>query len=312
MLHIVLIGVGAGLAAALLFASLISSTPLAFPLFCVTGVPIAIAGFGWTPLAAAIAALAGAGALFLFMPPLAAGAFLLLFAIPVAWCVRLAAMSRTTDAGTEWYPYGRLLLHATGAVAIGLSLVGFLIGYDAESMTPGMADALQQWFAAHPDLQSQPTRAEIEPFVRFNLRLLPYSLGAIALLITVLDLWLGALVARKSGRLTRLAEPVWTAALPIEAALAFAAALALSFLPPPLGDVAAVFAGATACALAMVGLAVLHAVTVGNTSRRLVLVVTYFLLAFFGFPIFLFAALGLAETILHLRARRFAGTPPSP
>lgn len=312
MMQLVLIGIGAGLAAALLFASPIGGTSLALPLFCVTGVPIAIVGLGWTPLAAAIASLAGATALFLLMSPLAAGAFLLLFGLPIAWCVRLAGLSRTTDEGTEWYPYGRLLLHATAAVAAGVALVGALIGYDAESLTPGMSDALQQWFAGHPELQPQPSRAEIEPFVRFNLRLLPYTLGAIALVIAVFDLWLGALVARKSGRLARPQEPVWTVALPIEAALAFAVALALSFLRPPLGDIAAVFAGATACALALVGLAVLHAVTIGNSSRRLLLFATYFLLLFFGFPILLFAAIGLAETLFHLRARRFRGNPPSP
>jgi hypothetical protein len=246
------------------------------------------------------------------MSPLAAGAFLLLFGVPIAWCVRLAVLSRTTDeGGMEWYPYGRLLLHATVAISIGVSIVGALIGYDAASLAPGMSDALQQWFASHPDLQSQPSRAEIEPFVRFNLRLLPYTLGAIAVVIAVLDLWLGALVARKSGRLARPEEPVWTVALPIEAALAFVVALALSFLPPPLGDIAAVFTGATACALALVGLAVLHALTIGNSSRRLLLGATYFLLVFFGLPIFLFAALGLAETLLHLRARRFRGNPPS-
>jgi hypothetical protein len=312
MLQLLLIGVGAGLAAALLFASPIGGTSLAFPLFCVTGVPIAIAGFGWTPLAGAVAALSGAAALLLFLSPLAAGAFLLLFGIPIAWCVRFACLSRTTGDGTEWYPLGRLLLHATAAVSIGLSLVGFLIGYDAESMTGGMADALQEWFAGHPELESQPTREEIEPFVRFNLRLLPYTLGVLILVVSVVDLWLGALVARKSGRLERPQEPIWTVALPVQAAFAFVAALVASFLPPPLGDVGAVFAGATGCALALVGLAVLHAVTIGSNSRRLLLVATYFLLFFFGFPIFLFAALGLAETLLHLRARRFKGSPPSP
>jgi hypothetical protein len=50
----------------------------------------------------------------------------------------------------------------------------------------------------------------------------------------------------------------------------------------------------------------------GNNQRRLLLFVTYFLLVFFGFPILLFAVLGLAETLFHLRARRFRGSPPTP
>ena len=311
MMQLVLIGIGAGLAAALLFVSLAGGTSLAFPLFCVTGVPIAIAGFGWTPLAAVIASVAGAAALLLFMSPYNAGAFLLLFGLPIAWCVRLALLSRTAeDGGAEWYPYGRLLLHATVAISAGVVLCGAMIGYSAASLTPEMTDAFQAWFAGRPDLPTPPSREEIESYVRLIVRLQPYTLGAIALVITVLDLWLGALVARKSGRLTRPEEPVWTVALPLQAALAFVVALALSFLPAPLGDVAAVLAGATACALALVGLAVLHTVTIGNNSRRLLLFGSYFLLVFFGFPILLFAALGLAETFFHLRARRFRGSPP--
>jgi hypothetical protein len=313
MMQLVSIGIGAGLAAALLFASLVGGTSLAFPLFCATGVPIAIAGFGWRPLAGFIAALTAAAALFVVVSPPAAGTFLLLFGLPIAWCVRLALLSRTTeDDGTEWYPYGRLLMHATVAAAAGVVICGAMVGYSAESFGPPMTDALQAWFASHPDLQVPPNREEIEAFVRLNLRFWPYAFGAIALVIIVLDLWLGALVARKSGRLTRPEEPVWTVMLPVQAALAFIVVLALSFLPAPLGDVAAVLTGATACAFALVGLAVLHAVTMGNNQRRLLLFGTYFLLVFFGFPILLFAVLGLAETLFHLRARRFRGSPPTP
>jgi hypothetical protein len=312
MMQLVLIGIGAGLAAALLYVSPFGGTSLALPLFCITGVPIAIAGFGWTPLAAVIASVAGATVLFLFMSSYTAGGFLLLFGFPVAWCVRLALMSRTAeDGGAEWYPYGRLLLHAAGTVSAGAVLYGVIIGYSGESLVPEMTNALQALFAGRPELQAPPSRDEIESFVRLMIRLQPYVLGAIALLVTVLDLWLGALVARKSGRLTRPDEPVWTVALSLQAALAFVLALALSFLPAPLGDIAAVFTGAAACALALVGLAVVHTVTIGNNSRRLLLFGTYFLLVFFGFPILLFAALGLAETLLHLRARRFHGSPPT-
>ena len=47
--RIILVGIGAGLAAALLFLSPIGGTLLAFPLFVLSGFPIAIAGFGWRP-----------------------------------------------------------------------------------------------------------------------------------------------------------------------------------------------------------------------------------------------------------------------
>ena len=61
MMQIVLIGIGAGLAAALLFVSPLSGTLLALPLFALSGLPIAIAGLGWGSLSAAIAAVGAAG-----------------------------------------------------------------------------------------------------------------------------------------------------------------------------------------------------------------------------------------------------------
>ena len=47
MTQSIFVGIGAGLAAALLFLAPVSGTALAFPLFALTGLPIAIAGLGW-------------------------------------------------------------------------------------------------------------------------------------------------------------------------------------------------------------------------------------------------------------------------
>jgi hypothetical protein len=101
------------------------------------------------------------------------------------------------------------------------------------------------------------------------------------------------------------------ASMPAGAAVAFVVALAASFLPVPLAAVAAVVAGAFGCALALIGLAVLHALTIGSNARTVLLTITYFLLILLGFPILVLAALGLGETLLHLRARRFGGAPPA-
>jgi hypothetical protein len=61
----------------------------------------------------------------------------------------------------------------------------------------------------------------------------------------------------------------------------------------------------------MVGLAVLHALTLGMAGRGVILGVSYALIFFSGLPLVLFAALGAAENFLQLRARRFAGAPPT-
>jgi hypothetical protein len=311
MVQIVLIGIGAGVAAALLFASPLSGTALAFPLFALTGLPVAIAGLGWTPIAAGVATIVGGAIVLALFSPHGLGVFLLLFALPMTWLVRLAGLSRENQTGTEWFPLGRLLVHAAGAVAIGLTAVGYVVGFDAEALAASMTDALLEWMVASPELGPAPTREELEPFVRFNVAALPYSIAAIGLVIVVFDLWLAGVVTRASGRLARPREQLWTASMPAGAAVAFVVALAASFLPVPLASVAAVVAGAFGCGLALIGLAVLHALTIGSNARTVLLTITYFLLILLGFPILVFAALGLGETLLHLRARRFGGAPPA-
>ena len=63
MMQIVLIGIGAGAAAALLFASVASGSPLSVPLFYLAPLPILIAAIGWSHWAALIAAVVAAAGL---------------------------------------------------------------------------------------------------------------------------------------------------------------------------------------------------------------------------------------------------------
>jgi len=311
MAQIILIGIGAGLAAALLFGSPIGGTSLAFPLFAMTGMPIAIAGLGWTPIAGAVSAVAGSVAVFAVISPLAAGIFLFLFAAPMAWLTYLAGLSRPSGDAQEWYPLGRLLLNAVASVTIGLLIVGYLVGFNPEQMAGDITDALTEWLSSRPDLEPVPTRDEIEPFVRLNVALLPYTLAMLTLVVLVVNLWAAGLVTRTSGRLARPRERLWTVSLSINAALVFVVASLASFLPFPLGDAAALGAGALGGAFLLLGLAVLHALTIGVNGRGLLLTINYVALALLGFTAVVIIALGLAETFLHLRARRFRGAPPT-
>lgn len=310
MIQIVLIGIGTGLAAALLFSSPIGGTSLALPLFALTGLPIAVAGLGWTPLAAAVAVVAGSVAIFVMISPLAGGVFLFLFALPMAWLAYLAGLWRQNGSDQEWYPLGRLLVNAAAGAAIGLLIVGYLVGFDPEGMADNITDALSSWLSSRPDLDPVPTREEIEPFVRLNVALLPYSLAALTLIVQVFNLWLAGLVTRTSGRLARPRERMWTVSLPATAALAFVLAAVVSFLPFPLGDMAALAAGALGGAFFLLGLAVIHALTLGINGRGLLLTLNYIALALLGFTAVIIVALGIAEIFFNLRARRFGGGPP--
>jgi hypothetical protein len=314
MVQIVLIGIAAGLAAALLFLAPASGSFLAFPLFALTALPLAIAGLGWGFIAAAIGAAAGAIVTLAVIPSgLSALVFILLFGAPVVWLTRLAGLSRTAEGEKDraWYPLGGLLLHAGLAVAIALVLVGFVIGYEPEAVLKEATAGIVEWMAAAQTTGPAPTAAELEPAMRIYVALMPFMVALLMVAIIVFDLWLASIIARMSGRLQRPAERLWTVALPNRMLIGLAVAGVLAFLPAPFGEIAGVVAGALAGTLVIVGLAVLHALTLGMSGRLPALILAYLLLFLSGLPIVLFALLGAGETLLHFRARRF-GRPSTP
>ncbi len=316
MIQVILVGIAAGIGAALMFLAPVGGTVLAFPLFILTGLPIGLAGLGWGTTAGAVAVIAGTLTIFAALSTMGAATFLLLFAVPVFWIARLALMSRPVagaapDAPREWYPLGRMLGHLAITVAVGVVLVGILIGFDRATLTPEVTRALVDLFAAMNTTGNPPTAAEVAPFVQFYLAIMPFSVGAMLVFILTFDLWLAAVVARMSGRLQRPRETMWGVDLPNQALAALAGVTLLAFLLPGVGgEVARVFAGALAGAAALTGLAVMHALTTGFGGRTVLLVVVYALILFSGLPLIVFALLAVVEAVFHLRARRFKGVPP--
>src|SRR6476619_2755422 len=63
MIQVLLIGLGAGAAAALLFASVASGSPISVVLFYLAPLPILIAALGWSHWAALIAAVVASASL---------------------------------------------------------------------------------------------------------------------------------------------------------------------------------------------------------------------------------------------------------
>src|SRR6266581_8719626 len=121
MIAIVLIGLAAGCASALMFASIISGALISLLLFYLAPLPLMVAALGWGPIAATfggIAAASGLGAMFGLPYCLA---FAITVALPAWWLGHLAMLGRPVPAAAasngaapapvlEWYPVGRILL----------------------------------------------------------------------------------------------------------------------------------------------------------------------------------------------------------
>src|SRR5215470_11997408 len=116
MIQVVLIGVGAGAAAALLYASVTSGVGFSVILFCLAPLPIMIAALGWSHWAGLVAAVTAATMLSGAFGTVLFGAFLTSIGAPAWWLGYLALLGRPiTNGGAthiEWYPTGRLALWA--------------------------------------------------------------------------------------------------------------------------------------------------------------------------------------------------------
>src|SRR5215470_12956479 len=122
MLQILFVGLGAGAAAALLFASVAAGSVPATLLFA--PLPILIAALGWSHWAGLVASLTAAAGLGATLGLYFSSAFLIGVGLPAWWLGYLALLARPVGANgsmtLEWYPIGRLVLWAA---IIGAALV---------------------------------------------------------------------------------------------------------------------------------------------------------------------------------------------
>ena len=318
MIQIVIIGIGAGAAAALLFASVTSGSWLSIPLFYLAPLPIMIAGLGWSHWAAMTAALAGAlglGAVFgtVFLLAFAAGA-----GFPAWWLGYLAMLARpvaaTNGSGQgaasfEWYPPGRLVVWAAvlGVLVVIVAIPNF--GIDADSFRAGLRDALNAIMRVN---SGTPARAgsNTERLLEILVNAIPPAAAVLATITNLLNLWLAARIVKFSGRLARPWPQLSSMTFPPLMAAALAVAIVLSFLDGMLGIVGGIVAASLLLAYGVLGFAVLHAITQGMSARPFVLSITYAGVILLGWPMLALCLLGLVDTAIGLRGRVSAKRGP--
>jgi hypothetical protein len=173
-----LIGLGAGLVSAVVFASATTGPVLIrMVLFLLTPLALFLAGLGLGPLAAAVGGLAGTAFVLIAGSPMGALVFAAAQAIPVAVLTYLASLNRqNADGSVEWYPAGRLVIAAAIIAGIFSTLTLFLLGGDVETLRSALRDMLQTFVNTElPKMPDAPTLgpAEIDEATAVALALLP-------------------------------------------------------------------------------------------------------------------------------------------
>ncbi len=323
MVQIVLIGIAAGAASALLFASVVSGSILSVALFYLAALPLMIAAIGWSSVAGLVAALVAAGGLAAVFGQVLLLAFLLGVGLPAWWLGYLALLARPVagPAGEalEWYPVGRLVVWAAilGAVVVLIAIPNF--GLDADSFRGGLRRVFERVLRAQTGAADDaplqlPGISDTGRVLDLLVVLIPPVAAVLSTLTSLINLWLAGLIVRLSGRLKRPWPKISAMTFPSYAPALLALAVAGTFLPDLIGIGSGILSASLLVAYALLGLAVMHALTVGINGRGFMLTGTYLTLGLFGWPVLLMALLGLIETLFTLRARLAAkrGPPPKP
>ena len=321
MMQLVLIGIGAGIASALLFASIISGSTLAFALANFAQLPIMIAAIGWTHLVGLAAVFVAATVLAATLGGTIALAFVISIALPAWWIGYLSLLGRPSADGTnvEWYPVGRIVVWIAIAAAAVVALTTLRYGLDLTQLQAGLRREMELGVRF---LTRTPLDAPLQvPQIKEPERLIdalvlvvpPLKTAALTLTIT-LNLWLAALIARASGRLKRPWPQIAQMTFPPFAPFLLAAAVAASFMPDLIGYIGGLFSASLLVVYALLGFATIHAITVGAAARGFMLTGVYLTVFLFIWPIVLMAVIGLLETVVALRARVAArrGPPAAP
>ena len=310
----ILIGIGAGLAAALFFIIPMKGAMAAGLTMLFAPLPLMIAGLAFSPLSAIGGAAAGAILVAFVVHEYYAIFFLAWAGLPAWWLTRLAWLARPADEGEQaspdglvWYPAARLVLWAGilgASVSGGLVLVAtiWLGGFEAfvAQVSGSMVQLLEAAMKSPsgPRLPQGMTPGDIGNYVALAM---PPVLAAWAALAYALNLWIAGRIMHVSGNMKRPWQDIPDALrLPPVALAILAGALivcAAGGLSRMLGTIVLAAFGT---AFALQGYALIHAFSRGNNLRAGMLSMLYtatFLL--FPAPAALAALFGLAYALAN-------------
>jgi hypothetical protein len=316
----ILIGIGAGTASALLFASLASGSLLSLLLFYVAPLPVLIAALGWSHWAGLVAGLTASASVGLLLGINYFLLFLIGIALPAWWLGYLSMLARPVGSNgslvLEWYPVGRLVVWAAliGAILATLAMPG--LGDDKAQLRAALKEMFDRIQATQPNANI--SQAEIDGVIGLAIAIFLPAAATSFTLVNIANLWLAGRVVSLSGRLKRPWPDISALTLPpVALALLAIAVVGLAF-PDPIGTVSAIALASLITAYTVLGFAILHAITSGHSYRPYLLFAAYScatILAapLLGLPILAVVLLGVADAAFNIRGRPVQKQgPPTP
>ncbi len=303
------IALAGGMASGVLYAAAVLGTLGAFILALLAQLPLFLVGLWMGSATAGLAGLAAAVSVALFAGLAPAANFVLVNAVPVAFAVHLALLSRTgEDGATEWYPPGRLVTWlAIYAAALFLAATVYFSGGEGglEALLRDLLKAVaRRWTGGAPGAE------EVEAAFVSLARMMPAMAVASWLMVLAVNGALAQGLLLRFGRNLRPTPEISTLTVPRWLAGIVAGAAVLGLIGPgSLGFAGQNLAIILALPYFFAGLGVLHT-WIGRTGAGifplvllyaflLMLVLTVSLVA-----ILLVAGTGLIDQYLNLRGPR--------
>lgn len=321
----ILIGVGAGLVSAVLFASTMTGSMLAMMLFYITALPGFLAGLGWGTHAAIIAALVGSGLASVLLAPLAGLGFFLTLGLPIAILCHFALLARPADeaesapasapAGAmQWYPPGRIVALTALMAGSVAALSVPLFGMDVETYRASLQEILDKTFLSQlPDMgEIALDKEKLAPVIELLIRALPAASAIVWFCIMLLNMWSAARIVTVSGRSIRPWPDLRLMSYPGIFALGFVASLIGTFSPGIMGIIATGFAGAFLIAYVLLGLVIVHVMARKSPFRFMFLSTLYVGMFLFGWVALVVAVVGVSDPMFKFRERTSGAAQPPP
>ncbi|MCP5082033.1 MAG: DUF2232 domain-containing protein [Alphaproteobacteria bacterium] len=320
-----LVGLVAGLVAALFFGAVITGSAVSIGLVFLIPLPLFVAGLGWGVVSVLAGAVVGIIAL-VFMAGFKVGlAFALQMAAAPVILSYLALISRPAppgpngeENGVEWYPEGRLVLWTAAIITAMIGTIVLVGGIDKTMLNTWGTEAIGHMTKLQKQVAGEGGNADaLDNFKAAFESLVPHILSITSLVWMVMTLAVFGLATRLLGaarRNIRTWAPFCRLEFPRGATIALAAGVGATFLPGQLGLIGEAGMVAMVTAFCLLGLAAIHGILEHSGARTPLLFFVYTVIFFFPFALPVVLALGFAEHTVGLRARfaRKAGGSSGP